>query len=255
VTKKLESLANVRRLTSKNFKKIKEILYERAKKVKIMKKSKKPFYIYTIGLIIVLVSDFILRNVTLPTYPSDIDIGIALGVEWLILLVLLTFWIPKVENNKLESIGFGKFKRRYLWKGILTYFILLIVWMGSYFVLQAIGLEGLRSLQPTIRKHSFPILFSLFLTGTFLEEIFYRGYLIERLISLTGKSWLAGLVSWIAFTFVHIKFFGLGPTLDVGVLSAGLVILYLKERSIWPCIILHGINDAFGFLMAPLFML
>jgi membrane protease YdiL (CAAX protease family) len=69
---------------------------------------------------------------------------------------------------------------------------------------------------------------------------------------LTGKNWLAGLVSWITFTFVHIKFFGLGPTLDVGVLSAGLAILYLKEQSIWPCIVVHGINDAFAFLIAPL---
>ncbi|PUA33820.1 MAG: hypothetical protein B9J98_02470 [Candidatus Terraquivivens tikiterensis] len=30
---------------------------------------------------------------------------------------------------------------------------------------------------------------------------------------------MAGLASWIAFTFVHLKFFGLGPTLDVGILS------------------------------------
>jgi len=210
---------------------------------------------YTIGLVIVFATDFVLRDVLLPEQPSDIHIGIALVVEWLILLALLVFWIPKVEGHSLRSIGFGKLKWRHMWMGILTYFMLLIAWIGSYFALNAIGLEGLRSLQPMIREHSFPILFSLFLTGTFLEEIFYRGYLIERLTSLTRKRWLAGFVSWIAFTFVHLKFFGLGPTLDVGILSAGLVILYLKERSIWPCILVHGINDAFGFLIAPLLML
>jgi membrane protease YdiL (CAAX protease family) len=209
---------------------------------------------YTIGLIIVLGSEFILRDVFLPGHARNIHIGIAVLVEWLILLMLLIFWIPKIEGNKLGSIGFGKFKRRYLWIGILTYLLLLIVWAGWSFILNAIGLEGLRSLQPMIKEHNFLILFSLFLTGTFLEEIFYRGYLIERLTSLTGKNWLAGLISWVAFTFVHLKFFGLGPTLDVGVLSAGLVILYLKERSIWPCIVVHGINDAFGFLIFPLLM-
>jgi len=209
---------------------------------------------YTIGLIIVLGSEFILRDVFLPRHARNIHIGITVLVEWLILLMLLIFWIPKIEGNKLGSIGFGKFKRRYLWIGILTYLLLLIVWAGWSFILNAIGLEGLRSLQPMIKEHNFLILFSLFLTGTFLEEIFYRGYLIERLTSLTGKNWLAGLISWVAFTFVHLKFFGLGPTLDVGVLSAGLVILYLKERSIWPCIVVHGINDAFGFLIFPLLM-
>jgi membrane protease YdiL (CAAX protease family) len=210
--------------------------------------------IYIFGLIIVFATDFVLRDVLLPEQPSDIHIGIALMVEWLILLAFLAFWIPKVEGHSLRTIGFGKLKSRHLWIGILTYLMLMIAWIGSYFALNAIGLKGMRSLQPMIREHSFPILFSLFLTGTFLEEIFYRGYLIERLTSLTGKRWLAGLVSWIAFTFVHLKFFGLGPTLDVSILSAGLVILYLKERSIWPCIVVHGINDAFGFLIAPLLM-
>jgi len=210
---------------------------------------------YAIGLIVVLTTDFILRDVLLPEQPSDVHIGMALIVEWAILLVLLAFWIPKVEGNNLGSIGFGSLKWRYLWMGILTYLILLMAWIGSSFALKAVGLEGLRSLQPMIREHSFPVLFGLFLTGTFLEETFYRGYLIERLASLTGKSWLAGIASWIAFTFVHLKFFGLGPTLDVGVLSAGLVILYLKERSVWPCIVVHGINGAFSFLIAPLLTL
>jgi len=210
---------------------------------------------YTIALIIVLASEFILRDLLLPENPSDIHIGTAIAVEWLILLILLFFWIPKVEGNDWRSIGFGNFKQKHIWVGILTFFILLMAWMGSYFALTAVGLEGLRSLQPMIKEHSLLVLFSLFFTGTFLEEIFYRGYLIERLTLLTGKSWLAGITSWITFTFVHLKFFGLGPTLDVSVLSAGLVILYLKERSVWPCIVVHGINGAFSFLIAPLFII
>jgi len=211
-------------------------------------------WLYVIGLVVILGSEFILRDVFLPEHARDVHIGIAVVAEWLILLILLTFWVPKIEGNKLGSIGFGKFKWRYLWVGILTCFMLMVVWIGNGLALKAIGLEGLRSLQPIIREYGFPIRFSLLLTGTFLEEVFYRGYVIERLTSLTGRIWLAGLISWVAFTFVHLKFFGLGPTLDVGVLSAGLVILYLRERSIWPCIVVHGINDIFGFLVAPLVM-
>jgi len=207
---------------------------------------------YPIGLVIILTSEFMLRDVFLPEHASDIHVRIAVLIEWLVLLVLLALWIPKVEGNKLESIGFGKFKRRYLWMGILTYLILMAAWIGSSFALKAIGLEGLSSLQPMIKEYSFLTLFSLFITGTFLEEIFYRGYIIERLTSLTGRRWIAGVISWTAFTFVHLKFFGLGPTLEVGVLSAGLVILYLRERSIWPCIVVHGINGVFSWLIAPL---
>jgi membrane protease YdiL (CAAX protease family) len=199
-----------------------------------------------------LSTEFIMRDVLLPEQPSEIRIGITVMVEWLVLFVLLFFWIPKVEGGWLERIGFGKFKWRYLWLGILTYLVLMVVWTGSNPALNAMGLEGLRSLQPILSGYSFPILFSLFLTGTLLEEVFYRGYLIERLISLTGKSWLAGLISWAAFTFVHLNFLGLGPTLDMGFISAALVILYLRERSIWPCIMLHGINNAFAYIVFPL---
>ncbi len=223
---------------------------EQNKEKKMGNLSKK--WLYIIGIVFILGIEFLIRDIFLPENAQNIHIGISVLIEFLILLILLLFWIPKVENHNLKSIGFGKFKKNYIWKGILTYFILLVVFTGSSFALKAFGLEGLRSLQPKLQDYSIPILISLFLAGTFIEEIFYRGYLIERLTLLTKKSWLAGLISWIAFTLVHFKFFGLGPTLEVGILSAALVILYLKERNIWPCIIVHGINDAFGFLIFPL---
>jgi membrane protease YdiL (CAAX protease family) len=82
--------------------------------------------------------------------------------------------------------------------------------------------------------------------------VFYRGYLIERMTILTRHRWIAAFVSWLLFTLVHLKFFGLGPTIDTSVISAALVLLYLKEKSIWPCIVVHGINDALAFLIFPL---
>jgi membrane protease YdiL (CAAX protease family) len=207
---------------------------------------------YPIGLIIVLASEFILRDVFLPRQASDIHVGIALVGEWLVLLVLLGFWIPRVEGKNLRSIGWTRLKKRHLWLGVLAYLLVMGATVLSGFALQSIGLKAIRSLQPMIKEYHPLTLIGLFLTGTFLEEIFYRGYLIERLISLTRKRWLAATASWLAFTLVHLKFFGLGPTIDVSILSAAFVLLYLKERSIWPCVVLHGINDVFGFLIFPL---
>jgi membrane protease YdiL (CAAX protease family) len=208
-----------------------------------------------VGLLLVLGSDFVLRDAMLPQQPSDFDIGLTLTIEWFILLFLLAFWIPRVEGRDLSNIGLGTFRLRYLWLSIATYFLLFLAWIGSYYALSAFGLSGLGSLQPELRRHSFPVLFVLLLTGTFLEEIFYRGYIIERTVSLTGRRSLGGFVSWVTFTLVHLKFFGFVPTLDVGILSAGLVILYLKEQSLWPCVLLHGINDAFGLLIGPLLII
>jgi uncharacterized protein len=211
-----------------------------------------PRLAYALGVTLVLVSEFALRDVLLSGRAGDQAIGISLSAEWLVLLVLLAFWLPRIEHEGRASIGVGTFRWRYIWMGILVYLAIMVALSGSYYALGAFGLEGIRSLQPRIRQISYPVLFGLFLTGTFLEEVFYRGYLIERVKRLTGKIWIAGLVSWAAFTLVHLGFFGLGPTIDVGIMSGVLVIVYIRTGSIWPCILVHGINDVFGFLLAPL---
>ena len=207
-----------------------------------------------VGILIILGSEFLIRTILLPESANEFHIRVALIIEWLILFFLLIIWIPVVEQKSLQSIGFGKFRWRHLWLGILTYVIVTVIMIISGILLEMNGLQPIRSLQAVLQTYSFPTLFGLFLTGTILEEIFYRGYLIGRLEDLLGQRWLAGLVSWLAFTLVHLKFFGLGPTLDLSILSAALVVLYLKEKSIWPCIVIHGINNALSYLVFPFFV-
>jgi len=209
-------------------------------------------WVYAVGLTIVFGVEFILRDFLLPENANDISIDLALIGEWVALSFLVFLWIPKVEKKNMESIGLGKFKRRYLGWGVLVYILVLVASSISGFVLQSIGLPSLRSLQPLLKGYGFATLFGLFLTGTFLEEVFYRGYLIERMTILTRHRWIAAFVSWLLFTLVHLKFFGLGPTIDTSVISTALVLLYMKEKSIWPCIVVHGINDALAFLIFPL---
>lgn len=209
-------------------------------------------WIFAVGLIIVFGVEFVLRDFLLPANASNISVGLALVGEWVTLSFFVFLWIPKVEKKSMASVGLGKFKRRHLGWGVLVYVLVLVASSISGFVLQSVGLPSLRSLQPLIEGYGFATLFGLFLTGTFLEEVFYRGYLIERITILTRHRWAAAFVSWLLFTLVHLKFFGLGPTIDTSVISAALVLLYMKEKSIWPCIVVHGINDALAFLIFPL---
>ena len=207
-----------------------------------------------VGLIVILGSEFLLRDALISKGASAFQIAIVLAVEWAVALFLLLWWVPKVEGRRMASIGFGIFRWRYLWIASVSYVVYFLLAAGAEFGLNAAGLQGLRDLSPALKEYGFPLLFGLFLTGTFVEEIFYRGYVIERVSELTGRRWVAGLVSWLSFTLVHLRFFGLGPTLEVGIIGAVLVMIYLRTRSIWPSIIVHGINDVFGFLIGPLFM-
>lgn len=205
-----------------------------------------------IGVAIILSVEFLLRNVFFPSQASELQIRIAILIEWVLLIFLLLIWIPKIEKETLGSIGFGKFRWRHIWMGLIVFLLATIALIFSGMVLEANGLEPIRSLQAGLISLSISTLFGLFLTGTILEEIFYRGYLIERLSYLLGNRWLAGFVSWIVFTLVHLKFFGLGPTIDVSIISAALVIIYIREDSIWPCIVAHGINNLLSYLIFPL---
>jgi uncharacterized protein len=205
----------------------------------------------TIGVIAILGCEFFLRDVLISPDASKLLVGLTIAAEWVVALLLLFYWIPKVENRRWTSVGFRKFKLRYVWLAFGAYVVYALVSTAVEQGLKAADLQTLRDLSPTLKDYGFPLLLGLFLTGTFVEEVLYRGYVIERLTELTGRRWIGAVVSWIAFSLVHLRFFGPGPTLEVAIIGAAFVALYLAAKSIWPSIIVHGINDTVGFLIGP----
>ncbi|HSB65241.1 MAG TPA: CPBP family intramembrane glutamic endopeptidase [Anaerolineales bacterium] len=106
-------------------------------------------------------------------------------------------------------------------------------------------------------RGNLPILIaSLLLTWTeaaFIEEMFFRAYLFNRLTDLFGRKSLGVLLALVTQAIL----FGLGHTYQgvTGVFDtalAGLVIglLYLRGKgNLWLPILTHGIIDTIGFLL------
>jgi membrane protease YdiL (CAAX protease family) len=106
-------------------------------------------------------------------------------------------------------------------------------------------------------KGNLPMLIaSLLLTWTeaaFIEEMFFRAYLLNRLTDLFGRAPLGIALALI----VHAALFGLGHTYQdlTGVLDtfvAGLVlgvIYLLNRRNLWLNIIAHGVIDTTAFVL------
>ena len=204
------------------------------------------------GSVLVLVVEQVLRNLLVPLIPGERTVQLALGVEWLVAVVLLAVWVPKVERLTLRSVGLGRWRRRYFWLGISWFVGATAASAGVGGLLNATGLDSLADLQPKLTGYGWPTLLALGLTGPVVEEVIYRGYLIERVVALSGRVWVGAAISWAAFTLVHLGFFGPGPTLNVAVLSAAFVWLYVRERSIWPVVLMHGLNSLFAYLLVPL---
>lgn len=103
-----------------------------------------------------------------------------------------------------------------------------------------------------VRKFPAWVLIPAWVTGSFVEEALYRGYAIERLTLLTGKRWLAALITLLTFTVLHIFGWDWIHVLTA-VLPGGLMLtlFYLWRRSLAFNVIVHGILNA-PLLLLPL---
>lgn len=79
------------------------------------------------------------------------------------------------------------------------------------------------------------------------EEIFYRGFVIERLSEMTSLRWLAALISLVAFTFAHLDYWGWSHLIVALTGGAVLTGLYLFRRDLASNMIAHFLTDAIAF--------
>ena len=86
---------------------------------------------YLVGSIVILASEFLLRDVFLSRNFSASHVTLAILMEWVVFVFLLAFLIPRIEGNDLHSIGVDKLKWKYLWVSVLVYFVLFIISIGS----------------------------------------------------------------------------------------------------------------------------
>ncbi len=79
------------------------------------------------------------------------------------------------------------------------------------------------------------------------EEFFFRGYVFGALRSWKGM-WVGAVLTGLLFGAIH-----LGSTPDVlyipllAVFGFVLCLLYVKTRSLYPCIVLHSVNNSVAF--------
>lgn len=85
-----------------------------------------------------------------------------------------------------------------------------------------------------------------------VEEILFRGYAIERLQTLTGRRWLAGLLSAAVFVAVHISGWGYAQLIVVALGATILTLLYLARRDLASNMLAHFLTDFIAFLATRL---
>ena len=82
------------------------------------------------------------------------------------------------------------------------------------------------------------------------EEMVFRGCTIEMVEVLTANAFLAGLVSFVLDSAVHVPFWGGLNTMGISLSLLPYVVVYMRFRNLSVCIWAHAASD--GFLsLAP----
>ena len=173
-------------------------------------------------------------------------------VRELIILALVTilFWIVRArEKLPLSSIGLRpqKIVPTLLWS--VTVMVMFGVGIAScLLVLPLIGLSYGSSSGPAV-----PIGVSLLLYARagIAEEVFYRGYAIERIEALTGNRAIASALPLLLFAGSH---FSQGPAgiLMTFVIGAIATLIYLWKRNLLILILAHFMVDFIPNVLLPL---
>ncbi|MCH8533219.1 MAG: CPBP family intramembrane metalloprotease [Saccharospirillum sp.] len=175
--------------------------------------------------------------------------GPAMTIFWkLVAAVLILGIIWLFEKRTLASINI----RRPSEKDINWAFYFWGISMAWYWVVSLIFPQEQSEGVSTIANFHPLIVLGIILTSSTVEELFFRGYLIERFKELTGRIGLGVLISYIMFLVPHVQFFGLSWLLYHGFGATLLYVFYLWRRNLVAVMLLHLLGNL--PILIPTFM-
>ena len=189
------------------------------------------------------ISGFLVRGTTFQA-----DVGRE-GVFWALTLLLIGF-IVVVERRPLSSIGLHRPTWKTLVFGLVGAVVMVAGMAAIYLVIfPRLGLSANEATTNAVMATPAWFRVMLVLRAAVFEEIFYRGFMIERLTELSGSRPLAALISLLAFTLAHLNGWGAPHLIIAGFGGVVLTGLYLLRRDLASNMVAHFLTDAVGFLV------
>jgi membrane protease YdiL (CAAX protease family) len=179
-------------------------------------------------------------------------LGRLLGGEllwWAAVLVIL-FYVLVVERRPWSSVGF----RRLTWRDVIPAAgtaVVAVVGMGLIYSLlfPTLHLQMNKRAMEGILSAPFWYRLMLVTRAAIAEELLFRGYPIPRLEELSRSRIFTALVSWAAFTYAHLSYWGAAQLIIAGWGGLVLTLLFLWRRNLWGNMIAHWLIDGAGFLL------
>lgn len=172
-------------------------------------------------------------------------------IQWMMFLLL--YVATYREQTFLRGLGLTSFRAIDIAWAVTFLLVANLILTGLAWVLAQWGMPMPGEIQFLIPKDTTGRIVWVMVSATagFCEEIAFRGYLMTRLRILgKTKSWLMPVVvSSLTFGILH-AYQSLPGVIILTVYGAMFALLYIRTRSLWPCIIAHFFQD-FTALFIP----
>lgn len=173
------------------------------------------------------------------------------AMKWgitLLLLIVVVLW----ERRRLRSVGLRSPRLREVGIG-LTAGVgwLLLAGLLSALVMGPLGLAVESETAAELQGFGLVQRVSLVAAAAVSEEVCFRGFLMERVEELTGRSWLAVVATVALFVGGHVAHFD--PVTNLWQILGTLVLafLYLWRRDLTAPIVVHAVVDGWGLILMP----
>jgi membrane protease YdiL (CAAX protease family) len=164
---------------------------------------------------------------------------------------LVTLWSPLmglgvigivkfIEDAPLSSLGLRQPRFIDVDWGVL-FFVFALVTMARVGPVVDAHVPGIG-----IRMRELSLLkgWTMMLFAATMEELFFRGYLLERFERVTGSTWIAALASLTLFAFGHLPAWGAAGVVRNLVWGGFVTGLYVWRRNLPVCMMMHFLQNA-----------
>ena len=183
----------------------------------------------------------------LGTFNVDIPAVWSIGIQWVLAAFVVGIAMGG-EGLSVSDIGFRKPGWIDLGYIALTSVVVLLVFSLTDPVVESLGLPVQEGAGVMSAGVGFGVAIARAVTTGIVEEILYRGYPIERLLSVTDSPLIAGVATWIVFTLAHSVSWPIGNLVQVALVAAVFTVVYLRRRTLVPVIGAHVFVWVFSVL-------
>lgn len=172
-------------------------------------------------------------------------------MQWMMFMLL--YVASYREQTLLRGLGLTPFQGIHVVWALTFLLVANLILTGVALVLAQLGMPMPGEIAFLIPKDTLGRIVWVLVSATagFCEEIAFRGYLMTRLRILgKTKTWLMPVVvSSLTFGILH-AYQSLPGVIILTIYGAMFALLYIRTRSLWPCVIAHFFQD-FTALFIP----